>query len=155
MASNVTLSPWSTLRHYQTVGARHQPASYNQCMPVLSVTRLRVRSCYLVPFIWLSIVCYRQAKAANGNIGASLLNDPNNTFWTCTVWKTEETMKAFMISGAHRRAMPRLLNWCDEAALVHWVQGNNERPDWYEAHLGLEHEARRSKVSHPSRAVSG
>jgi hypothetical protein len=33
-------------------------------------------------------------------------------------------MRAFMLSGAHQRAMPKLFNWCDEASVVHW----NQRP---------------------------
>jgi hypothetical protein len=31
-------------------------------------------------------------------------------------------MRAFMQSGVHRRVISRLPEWCDEAALVHWVQ---------------------------------
>lgn len=122
-------------------------------MPVVSVTRLRVRSWrYVVPFIWFSIRAYRQAKAAEGNLGASLLRDARNAFWTCTLWKTEAAMKTFMLSGAHRLAMPKLLEWCDEAALVHWSQESERKPDWLEAHRRIQHEGRRSKVNHPSPA---
>jgi heme-degrading monooxygenase HmoA len=95
---------------------------------------------------------YRQAKAAEGNLGVSLLNDANKTFWTSTVWKTEEAMKAFMLSGAHRQAMPRLLDWCDEAALVHWQQESDRQPNWVEAHHRMQQEGRRSKVRYPSPA---
>ena len=61
-------------------------------------------------------------------------------------------MKAFMLAAAHRQAMPRLLEWCDEAALVHWAQESDHKPDWYEAHRRLRQEGRRSKVNHPSAA---
>ncbi len=79
-------------------------------MPVVSVTRLRVRSLrYIAPFIFFSLRSARQAKAADGNLGVSLLNDANKAFWTCTVWTTEDAMRSFMLSGSHRKAMPRLL----------------------------------------------
>jgi hypothetical protein len=33
-----------------------------------------------------------------------------------------------------RRIMARLPEWCDGAALVHWVQDAEEPPSWAEAH---------------------
>lgn len=120
-------------------------------MPVVSVTRLRVRSWrYLLPFIVFAVRSSRQAKVAQGNLGVSLLRDANLAFWTCTVWTTEDTMKSFMLSGPHRQVMPRLLNWCDEAALVHWTQPDAQQPDWREAHRRLLEQGRRSKVRYPS-----
>jgi hypothetical protein len=59
-------------------------------------------------------------------------------------------MKSFMLSGPHRQVMHRLLEWCDEAAVVHWVQESDREPDWQEAHGRLLQEGRRSKVNHPS-----
>ena len=61
-------------------------------------------------------------------------------------------MKQFMVSGAHGGAMRKLLNWCDEAALVHWSQESDLLPNWTEAHARLQSEGRRSKVNHPSQA---
>jgi len=120
-------------------------------MALVSITRLRVRSWrYLVPFIILAIRSSRQAKRAEGNLAVSLLQDAKLTFWTRTVWTTESAMKSFMLAGAHGQAMRRLLEWCDEAALVHWTQESNEQPDWQEAHRRLQKEGRRSKVNHPS-----
>jgi hypothetical protein len=66
-----------------------------------------------------------------------LLRDRDRTFWTCTVWTTESAMKEFMVSGAHRQSMRKLLAWCDEAALVRWEQENHREPNWAEAHLKL------------------
>jgi hypothetical protein len=31
-------------------------------------------------------------------------------------------MRAFMFTPAHRSVMPKLLQWCDEAAVIHWLQ---------------------------------
>jgi hypothetical protein len=61
-------------------------------------------------------------------------------------------MKAFMLAEPHRTAMRKLLEWCDEAALVHWVQPESELPAWAEAHRRLMQEGRPSKVNHPSHA---
>jgi hypothetical protein len=45
----------------------------------------------------------------------------------------------------HRRVMARLAEWCDEAALMHWVQDAGEPPSWPEAYRRLQREGRRPK----------
>ena len=47
----------------------------------------------------------RQAKTAPGNLAVSLLADSNFAFWTRTLWNDQDAMRAFMLSGAHRRMM--------------------------------------------------
>ncbi|HKF52730.1 MAG TPA: DUF3291 domain-containing protein [Candidatus Acidoferrales bacterium] len=122
-------------------------------MPVVSVTRLRVRSWRFLPgFLWYAFRSSREATNAEGNIAAQVLNDRHRTFWTATIWTTEAAMKNFMLTGAHREAMRKLLDWCDEASLVHWTQESSELPTWSEAHRRLHSEGRRSKVNHPSSA---
>lgn len=122
-------------------------------MPVVSITRLRVRSWrYFPPFMFYALRSFRQAKSSEGNLGASLLRDTDKTFWTRTVWTTEPAMKNFMLAGPHRQVMRRLLEWCNEAALVHWDQETDREPDWQEAHQRLQRDGRRSKVNHPSPA---
>jgi hypothetical protein len=122
-------------------------------MPVVSITRLRVRSWRFLPmFILLALRIARQARRAEGNLGANLLRDRQNTFWTSTSWESEATMRAFMIAKPHGPTMHRLLNWCDEAALVHWTQADATLPSWEEAHARLQREGRPSKVLHPTRA---
>ena len=59
-------------------------------------------------------------------------------------------MRSFTLSGAHRRAMPRLIAWCDEAALAHWVAQETGLPTWKEAYQQLIARGRPSKVKHPS-----
>ena len=61
-------------------------------------------------------------------------------------------MKAFMHSGVHGPVMRRLLDWCDEAAVVHWTQDAAELPSWAQAHQRIQQEGRPSKVNHPSAA---
>lgn len=120
-------------------------------MPVVSVTRLRVRLVRHLPgFLWYAFRSGRQATKAEGNIATQILNDRNRAFWTSTAWTSEATMKHFMLDGAHREAMRKLLDWCDEAALVHWTQASEELPTWNEAYQRLKSEGRRSKVNHPS-----
>jgi heme-degrading monooxygenase HmoA len=120
-------------------------------MPFVSITRLRVRSWRFLPaFLVQSLRTARQAKAAPGNLAVSLLRDADLAFWTRTLWTDAAAMRAFMFSGVHRRVMPRLLEWCDEAAVAHWTQETVEPPSWQEAHRRLQQDGRRSKVSHPS-----
>ena len=59
-------------------------------------------------------------------------------------------MKSFMLAGPHGQVMRRLLEWCDEAAVVHWTQQSSEPPSWLEAHRRIQEEGRASKVNHPS-----
>jgi hypothetical protein len=122
-------------------------------MPFVSITRLRVRSWLYLPmfaaYAWRSA---RQCAAAPGNRNTELLADRARTFWTVTLWENEAAMKQFMLAGTHRLAMPKLLNWCDEAAVAHWSQETENLPTWHEAWRRLLHEGRRSKVAHPSAA---
>ena len=92
----------------------------------------------------------QQAKAAEGNLAVSLLREPQNTYWTRTMWTSEAAMKAFMLAGLHGRVMRKLLEWCDEAAVVHWMQESQAPPDWQEAREQLLAIGRTSKVNHPS-----
>jgi hypothetical protein len=120
-------------------------------MPFVSVTRLRVRSWIFLPaFLLRSLRIGQQAKKAPGNLGAKVLNDRRRTFWTCTSWESEAAMKAFMLTPPHGPAMRKLLNWCDEAALVRWSQPEPELPAWPEAHARMQREGRTSKVNYPS-----
>ena len=122
-------------------------------MPVVSVTRLRVRSLLFLPaFILASLRIAKQARTAEGNLGVKLLRDRRNTFWTCTSWNSEESMKSFVLDGDHGAVMRKLLSWCDEAALAHWSQETSELPSWDEAHRNLLRRGRTSKVNHPSAA---
>jgi len=59
-------------------------------------------------------------------------------------------MNAFRITLPHRDAMPKLLEWCDEAAVVHRNQESAELPDWETAVRRIAESGRLSKVNHPS-----
>jgi hypothetical protein len=122
-------------------------------MPLVSITRLRVRSFrYLPAFLLGSLRSAREAKNASGNLAVSVLSDAKLAFWTRSLWTDERSMRAFMFTPAHRSVMPKLLQWCDEAAVIHWLQETPEPPSWHEAHRRLQQEGRTSKVDHPSAA---
>jgi heme-degrading monooxygenase HmoA len=119
----------------------------------VSLTRLRVRSWRYLPAFFVQT--YRsalQARSAEGVLAVSLLRDAHNTFWTRTVWNSEQAMKAYILSGIHRQVMRRLPQWCDEAAVAHWTQESPLPPSWEEAHQRLQQSGRPSKVNHPSEA---
>jgi hypothetical protein len=92
----------------------------------------------------------RQVARAAGFVGGRLLVDAKWTFWTLTVWEGESAMKAFRGAGAHAKVMPRLAQWCDEAAYSHWIPTDASIPSWPEAYDHLVNEGRLSRVEHPS-----
>jgi hypothetical protein len=94
----------------------------------------------------------REAKNASGSLAVSVLSDASLAFWTRTLWTDERSMRAFLLAPADRRVMPKLLQWCDEAAVTHWLQDSPEPPSWQEVHRRLQQEGRTSKVDHPSAA---
>jgi hypothetical protein len=122
-------------------------------MKFISVTRLRLRSIRDLPFfIWLSFFSQLEAKRASGNLKTRLVQDARLTFWTLTAWESEAAMRAFMMAGTHRQAMPKLVKWCDEASVVHWYQETADLPNLQEAHRRMLVEGRASRVEHPSDA---
>jgi hypothetical protein len=120
-------------------------------MPFVSITRLRIRSVrYLLPFTLYTLRSLRQVKKSPGFEGGGLLPDRSWTFWTMTAWDKEESMRRYMTTGSHKAAMPKLLDWCDEASVVHWNQPEAALPSWTEADERMRAGGRASKVRHPS-----
>jgi hypothetical protein len=101
---------------------------------LLSATRLRVRLAWHMPaFLWQTFRSNRQVSRSQGFRAGRLLVDAHRTFWTLTAWEDERSMKAFRGSGAHSQVMPRLFQWCDEAAYAHWMPAEEKLADWTEA----------------------
>ena len=120
-------------------------------MPFVSVTRLRLRSIRFLPaFAVHTLRSLRQVRGSAGFRGGSLLPDRRWTFWTLTVWDDRDAMRAYMTAGAHRTAMPKLLDWCDEASVVHWNAATPDLPAWSDADARMRVEGRPSKVRRPS-----
>src|SRR5262245_28912789 len=120
-------------------------------MPHISITRLRLRSIFtLAAFARETRAITDQLRAAPGFIDGAVLAEGRLVFWTRSVWESAEAMKAFRDSGAHRVSMPKLMTWCDEAAVAQW-QG--EPPgDWDEIHARLVADGRLSRVKRPTKA---
>ena len=120
-------------------------------MAFISITRARVRAIRFVPsFALAALKSLKQAERATGFLGGAVLPDQRLTFWTMTVWKEEAAMRAYILSGSHRRVMPKFANWCDEASVVHWTQPDAVRPSWASAGERMLREGRPSKVRRPS-----
>jgi len=77
--------------------------------------------------------------------------DKKLTFWTLTLWLDEADMRAYRNADEHKKAMPKLQYWCDEASIVHWHQEDAGFPSWTEAHQRMQKEGRLSKVRSPSK----
>jgi heme-degrading monooxygenase HmoA len=122
-------------------------------MPFVSVTRLRVRALRFTPqFMVYALRSSQQARRSAGFLGGALMRDNCKAFWTVTVWTDAKAMEAYRIAGIHRVAMPKLLDWCDEASLTHWTQDSADVPAWPEAYRRMVAEGRASKVNNPSPA---
>ncbi len=120
-------------------------------MAFVSVTRLRLRSpLYLLLFLRHAIPSSQQSIAAPGNLKTLTWQQRFLVFWTLTVWEDEASMRNYMRSGAHRQAMPKLAEWCDEASTVHWHQEDVEPPSWDEAIRRMLAEGRLAPVKCPS-----
>lgn len=120
-------------------------------MIFVSLTRLRIRSIrFLPPFVVHAMRSLAQVKRAPGFKGGALLADRSWTFWTLTTWDRQESMRTYMITGSHQKAMPHLLDWCDEASVAHWTQPEGALPTWEEADQKIREIGRASKVRHPS-----
>ena len=122
-------------------------------MPVISITRLHLRSLRFVPmFSVYTLASALQARRSEGFLGGLVGSDAERGAWTMTAWRDDAAMRAYRNSGIHRRAMPRLLKWCDEASFAHWQQSDATLPAPDEAHRQMLAQGRLSKVSYPSAA---
>lgn len=120
-------------------------------MVFVSLTRLRIRSWRFMPgFFWYAMRSEAQVRRAAGFLHGALHPDLPFTFWTMTAWESEGAMRAYMTSGSHKAAMPKLMRWCDQASVAHWLQESPALPGWDEADRRMRAEGRVSKVLHPA-----
>ena len=120
-------------------------------MAFISVTRLRLRSAlYLPKFFWHAIPSNIQARKAPGNLGLDALNDANFAFWTRTAWKDEASMRAYILAGAHGKAMRAFADMVCEGCTVHWEQEGTQLPTWQEGYKRLQESGHVSRVRNPS-----
>lgn len=120
-------------------------------MPVVSVTRLRLRALRFLPIFMLhAIRASRQASASAGFLGGWTGREPGLGFWTATVWHSLDDARAFRNAEPHLGSMRKLLDWCDETAYVHWEQDGTHVVDASTAHARMTEGGKTSKVRYPS-----
>jgi hypothetical protein len=120
-------------------------------MPLLSITRLRVRAWRFFPgFLWYALRSARQAQRSPGYLGGKTYNDARRAFWTATLWQDEASMRGFLRAEPHRSAMRLLARWCDEASVAHWESDQRKLPDLVQVHRWMIERGRPSRVNHPS-----
>src|SRR6266581_1489960 len=78
-------------------------------MPIIVVTRLRLRDPALLDeFFTAAVAALEQAKSSDGNLGADVLADANNAWWTLTAWQERGSTQAFVGTKPHLSTMTRL-----------------------------------------------
>jgi hypothetical protein len=117
---------------------------------LVSVTRFRLRSIRFAPFFVLHASrTIAQIRKADGFVAGAVQRDATLAFWTLTVWRDQHAMRAYGASGAHRKAVPHLADWADEASVGHWTQPGSDLPEWPEAVRRLRDEGRPLTLRHP------
>lgn len=120
-------------------------------MTIVSVTRLRLRSIRFLPRLyWETRKIRRSLEKAPGFLGGKLLADRKCTFWTMSMWKDADSMRAFRNSGVHAAVVPNLDKWCDEAAVAHWETEDDRLPSWKEAHRRMIESGKQSSLKFQS-----
>lgn len=134
-------------------------------MPLVSVTRLRLRSRrYLPRFAYDTWAITRQARRSPGFLKGRLFRGSDRplliglvvgrlpSFWTMTMWVDRDSMMAFRNGGAHRDVLPKFPEWGREASTVNWTQDSEELPDIGEAHRRMVEDGEPMSLRHPSDA---
>jgi heme-degrading monooxygenase HmoA len=122
-------------------------------MPVIVVTRLRLKDpAVFDEFFASAVAVVEQAQNSEGNLGADVLAEANNTYWTRTVWQERDLMDAFVGSEPHLHTMSRIDDWCDEATFVEWEQAGADLPDWRDGYGRLVASGQGPSLTHATEA---
>ena len=118
-------------------------------LTVVSVTRFRARSLWLVPlFLFHAQGAIAQTRRSDGYVAGSLRRYRDGSFWTMTVWRDEAALRSYVTSGAHLKAMPRLADWGREASTARWDQAGGDLPNWTEAERRMRETGRVLRLPH-------
>lgn len=122
-------------------------------MPVVSLTRLRLRRFWYLPaFLRHANASAAQLQSTPGFMGGYLASNWKWTFWTVSNWESRDAMRAYRASGAHALAMKRLPGWCDEAAVATVEVELAALPAPVEATRLMQESGRLTRVDKPSPA---
>ncbi len=119
-------------------------------MPTVSVTRFRARARrFLLLFMFHAQRSLVQVRRADGYLAGAIRCDQDLAYWTLTVWRDERAMFGYVTSGAHRNAIPKLLDWGEEASTVRWEQESSDLPDWPQAVSRMREDGRALPLRYP------
>lgn len=122
-------------------------------MPIVVVTRLRLRDpAFFDEFFTNAVAATEQAQNSEGNLGADVLAEASNTYWTRTVWQERLFMNAFVGSEPHLTTMGHIGEWCDEATFVDWEQADGALPDWQDGYQRIVESGQSASLTNPSDA---
>ena len=94
---------------------------------IVSVTGLRTKGLWSYFRFWrLAVPAYRQAKVAKGNLFVQT-KTVQGIQHTLTVWKDRKSLKHYILSGAHRKAMGAFAAIATGATITY---ESDEMPDW-------------------------
>ena len=97
---------------------------------IISVTGLRARNFWCLLRFWaLAIPAFRQAQGAKGNLFVET-KSVQGVRHTLTAWKDRKSMKHYVLSGAHRKAMGAFAKIATGATITFEAV---EIPSWEEA----------------------
>jgi hypothetical protein len=136
---------------YSCPGAGLRKYKKDIIVPVVSITRARLRSIrFLLPFARCTLRCWWQARNKAGNLGVRLRKTRGLRFWTLTIWKDEDALKAYRDVLLRGKVVPRARHWFDENSAARWEQENMEMPRWEDAASRLKEHGHLYEVDHPS-----
>jgi heme-degrading monooxygenase HmoA len=122
-------------------------------MAVIVVTRLRLKDpAFFEEFFASAVAVVEQAQNSEGNLGADVLAEANNTYWTRTAWEGRDQMNAFVGNAPHLQTMGRIDDWCDEATFVEWEQAGTDLPDWQDGYGRLVATGQGPSLTHGTEA---
>lgn len=92
----------------------------------------------VVPFVFYTAQVMKQLASlasAQGLVGYSLLARPlSKRFWTLSVWKNEEALRAFVRHPPHASIMSALAPHMDKTKFVRWTVKGSQLPlQWDDA----------------------
>lgn len=120
---------------------------------LISITRLRLTSWFRIfKFFGLSTPAIDQAIQDRNCLAGATYSGPGPTFWTATVWTDEESMRNYVMTGAHQLTMPWLARICSEGATTHYKSKKSELPERHEIVGKLVQSPRFFRVEKPTAA---
>jgi len=114
-------------------------------MPIAVIGGLRVRAAWAAPeFAFRSFLALRQARRAQGCLGAQVFPGPEG-FFSLTLWDSAAAMKTYATTGAHGRLLRRAPVIAEVFRFHHFPaevmpEPAEARAHWYAAQHGLQGE---------------